>query len=163
MTIYFSIVPFILSTHWNNTNFGFGQGQKKITHQHWQTPYPSVHDFCNIKLEKSSSTNWMIFSLFHTGFLLPEQPAKINFEIDFYPVCWTWFFQLDFLKIKYRWIGQRCQFSIFLPSQILSIYRDVINNPISLKHFTCYEYLSSVSSILEFHFIIVPVLYTVSQ
>ena len=36
----------------------------------WETPCWSVLDFWKIKLEKSSSMNW-IFSLFQTGFLLP--------------------------------------------------------------------------------------------
>ena len=36
----------------------------------WLMPYLSVLDFWKIKLEKSSSTNW-IFILFWTGFLLP--------------------------------------------------------------------------------------------
>ena len=26
------------------------------------------------------------------------------------PVCRTWFFKLDFLKIKYRWIGLLCMY-----------------------------------------------------
>ena len=38
--------------------------------QSFMTPYPSLLDFWKIKLEKSSSTNW-IFSLFRTRFLLP--------------------------------------------------------------------------------------------
>ena len=54
-------------------------------------------------LEKSSSANW-IFSLFQTGFLLPVQPAKINFEIDFCRLN-IQFDELDFLKIKYRSTG----------------------------------------------------------
>ena len=46
------------------------------------TPCWSVLDFWKIQMGKSSSTNW-IFSLFQTGFLLPVQPSKINFKIEF--------------------------------------------------------------------------------
>ena len=49
---------------------------------YFHLPYWFVLDFWKINLEKSSSTNW-IFSLFRTEFLLPAQPSKINFEIDF--------------------------------------------------------------------------------
>ena len=45
-----------------------------------QTSVCPIHLY--LIFEKSSSTNW-IFSLFQTGVLLPVQPAKINFEIDF--------------------------------------------------------------------------------
>ena len=63
-----------------------------------------------IKLEKSSSMNW-IFSLFRTGFLLPvhvKWACKNQFQNWFLqvknPVYWTGFFKPDFSRIKYRWI-----------------------------------------------------------
>ena len=64
---------------------------------HWW----SVLDFWKINLEKSCSTNW-IFSLFRTGFLLPNAyvACKNQFQNWFLlaknPVHRTWFLQLDF-------------------------------------------------------------------
>ena len=59
------------------------------------TPYPSGLDFWKMKLEKSSSMNW-IFSLFRSGFLLPLHSCvacKHKFLNWFLlvknPVCWT--------------------------------------------------------------------------
>ena len=53
--------------------------------------YPSVLDFWKIKIEKLSSTNWIFAS--YTGIKNPVRR--------------TWFFQHDFSKIKYRWIGHK--------------------------------------------------------
>ena len=50
-------------------------------HESIITPYPPLFNFGKIKLEISSSTNW-ILSPFRTGFLQATQAVKIQFEID---------------------------------------------------------------------------------
>ena len=65
------------------------------------TPYPFVLDFWKIKFEKSISTNWI--------FNLQKSILKLIFAgctSSKNPVWNTVFFQLDFSKIKYRWIGR---------------------------------------------------------
>ena len=65
-----------------------------------RTLYPSVLDFWEIKFEKSSSRNWT--------FTLKKSFLKLIFSgytSSKNPVLRVWFFQIDFSKVKYRWIG----------------------------------------------------------
>ena len=76
------------------------------SHLLWLTPYPSVLDCWKIKFEKSSSTNWIfnlqqsISKLIFAGYTGSENPVwkRIKFK----------FVELDFSRIKYRWIGRQC-------------------------------------------------------
>ena len=73
------------------------------------TPCWSVLDIWKINLEKSGSTNW-IFSLSISNWIsIAWVACKNQFRNWFLqaknPALRTWFFQLDFSKIKYRSVG----------------------------------------------------------
>ena len=68
-------------------------------------PYLSVHDFWKIKFEISGLTNLnfnlqkSILKLTFAGYTSSKNSLQNR-------VCLIWFFQLDFSKINYRWIGR---------------------------------------------------------
>ena len=73
-------------------------------HSNRPTPYPSVLDFWKIKFEKSCSTNWIFYlqqsisKLIFAGYAGSKNPVRNGLKIHFV--------ELDFSKIKYRWIGR---------------------------------------------------------
>ena len=119
------------------------------------SPCRSVLDFWKINLEKSSLANW-IFSLFQTGFLLPVQPAKINFEIDFCRLK-IQFFKLEFSKLIFQnsQINRGLVWKIVRPlvivAQIFVAFSEK-GNFNDMPHLTLFQIFMVIVTFLRFEF-----------
>ena len=83
-----------------------------------------------------------LFSLFQTGFLLPLQPANINFEIDFCRLK-IQFVKLDYSKFMYRSTGGKSQSNIS-PERI-----DYLPRNLNLRQFNAISYCPLLRSIFR--------------